>query len=77
VLLGLKVTDGASVHTCRSRSSEDFDSNLRIDSTAPELCSIMKVIACSLKTNYLLGKNRNLVGLSHNHKMIPVARADS
>jgi hypothetical protein len=35
----------------------------------------MEMIVCDTKTNYRPGENRDLVGVSHNHQVIPVARA--
>jgi hypothetical protein len=35
------------------------------------------LIACDIKTNYFTARNRDLVGVSHNNQVIPVARAYS
>jgi hypothetical protein len=34
------------------------------------------LIACAVKTNYFTARNRELVGVSHNNQVIPVARAN-
>jgi len=34
------------------------------------------LIACAMKTNYFTARNRELVGVSHNNQVIPVARAN-
>jgi hypothetical protein len=35
------------------------------------------LIACNMKTNYFTKENGGLVGVSHNNKVIPVARANA